>query len=287
MLATYERRNFAEGEKVWLGQYRNLNNVLHWHLECEIIRVVKGQAQIKIGDRCFDARENACFFCSAEELHYIVSAPDALVEVIIFDRSIAQDITDRYALRSPKLPEGLMPACFFEDINKILLRKEIFYREMIENKARGLIIDIFSSCSVVKQNVQSQFYKNLILKINEEFSFITFEDAVRYSGYSPSHFSRMFKKLSGMRFSDYLNVVKVENAILMIQKSPDASMTSVSLNCGFSSVRNFNRVFKLITGYSPKMLPKDFAIDTGLRISRKIDFDPTLNNSILIRTSSQ
>jgi xylan 1,4-beta-xylosidase len=287
MLATYERRNFAEGEKVWLGQYRNLNNVLHWHLECEIIRVVKGQAQIKIGDRCFDARENACFFCSAEELHYIVSAPDALVEVIIFDRSIAQDITDRYALRSPKLPEGLMPACFFEDINKILLRKEIFYREMIENKARGLIIDIFSSCSVVKQNVQSQFYKNLILKINEEFSFITFEDAVRYSGYSPSHFSRMFKKLSGMRFSDYLNVVKVENAILMIQKFPDASMTSVSLNCGFSSVRNFNRVFKLITGYSPKMLPKDFAIDTGLRISRKIDFDPTLNNSILIRTSSQ
>lgn len=287
MLATYERRNFAEGEKVWLGQYRNLNNVLHWHLECEIIRVVKGQAQIKIGDRCFDARENACFFCSAEELHYIVSAPDALVEVIIFDRSIAQDITDRYALRSPKLPEGLMPACFFEDINKILLRKELFYREMIENKARGLIIDIFSSCSVVKQNVQSQFYKNLILKINEEFSFITFEDAVRYSGYSPSHFSRMFKKLSGMRFSDYLNVVKVENAILMIQKSPDASMTSVSLNCGFSSVRNFNRVFKLITGYSPKMLPKDFAIDTGLRISRKIDFDPTLNNSILIRTSSQ
>jgi len=287
MLATYERRNFAEGEKVWLGQYRNLNNVLHWHLECEIIRVVKGQAQIKIGDRCFDARENACFFCSAEELHYIVSAPDALVEVIIFDRSIAQDITDRYALRSPKLPEGLMPACFFEDINKILLRKEIFYREMIENKARGLIIDIFSSCSVVKQNIQSQFYKNLILKINEEFSFITFEDAVRYSGYSPSHFSRMFKKLSGMRFSDYLNVVKVENAILMIQKSPDASMTSVSLNCGFSSVRNFNRVFKLITGYSPKMLPKDFAIDTGLRISRKIDFDPTLNNSILIRTSSQ
>jgi xylan 1,4-beta-xylosidase len=287
MLATYERRNFAEGEKVWLGQYRNLNNVLHWHLECEIIRVVKGQAQIKIGDRCFDARENACFFCSAEELHYIVSAPDALVDVIIFDRSIAQDITDRYALCSPKLPDGLVSANFFDEVNRILSRKEMFYREMIENKARGLLIDIFSSCAIVKQSVRSQFYKNLILKINEEFAFITFEDAVRYSGYSPSHFSKMFKKLTGMNFSDYLNFVKVENAILLMRMYPDTSMSSVSLKCGFSSVRNYNRVFKSITGYSPKMIPKDFAIDTGLRVAQEIDFNPTQKNSILIRTSSQ
>jgi xylan 1,4-beta-xylosidase len=50
MLAIYERRQFSAGEKIWFGRYRNLTNVLHWHFESEIIRVVSGKAKIKIGD---------------------------------------------------------------------------------------------------------------------------------------------------------------------------------------------------------------------------------------------
>ena len=60
------------------------------------------------------------------------------------------------------------------------------------------------------------------------------------------------------------------------------TMTNVSLKCGFATVRNFNRVFKQITGYSPRALPEDYVIDTGLRIARDEDFDPTDENSMLI-----
>ena len=73
MLAIYERRNFSDGEKVWFGRYRNLANVLHWHFESEIIRVVTGTAKIKIGAYFFDAVKDDCFFCADEELHYIIS----------------------------------------------------------------------------------------------------------------------------------------------------------------------------------------------------------------------
>ena len=55
MLGIFERRQFFAGEKIWLGRYKNLTNVLHWHFECEIIRIVTGKAHIKIGDHCFDA----------------------------------------------------------------------------------------------------------------------------------------------------------------------------------------------------------------------------------------
>ena len=103
-----------------------------------------------------------------------------------------------------------------------------------------------------------------------------------YSGYSSAHFSKMFKALSGMNFSDYLNIIKVENAIIMMRNERNMTMTSVSLKCGFSTVRNFNKVFKELTGYSPRTLPEDFVIETGTRIAKDNAFDPTQKNSVLM-----
>lgn len=281
MLAIYERRQFLDGEKIWFGRYKNLTNVLHWHFESEIIRVVTGKAKIKIGDFCFDAVKDDCFFCLDEELHYIISEPNSQVDVAILSKDIATDITDKYVLTSPKLPGDIPVKQIFNQIEATLSRKGPFYRESLENDARGLIIDIFSHCQIAERKEKASLRKTLITKINRDFSFITFEEAVRYSGYSASHFSKTFKKLTGMSFSEYLNIIKVENAIMML-RNKNASITSISRNCGFATIRNFNRVFKKITGYSPKSLPKEFIIDTGLRISAAEHFDPTDKASILI-----
>lgn len=282
MLGIYEKRHFENGEKIWFGRYRNLTNVLHWHFECEIIRVLDGRAQIKIGDRCFHAVKDDCFFCASEELHYIISQTDSLVEIVIFHEDLIKDIATGYVLASPKLPDHVSIKESLERIKKELSQKETFYREALESHVRGMSIDIFRNCQVVKQEESVRSHKNLITKINNEFSFITFEDAVRYSGYSSAHFSKVFKKLSGMTFSDYLNAIKVEHAIMLLRSDDNIAMTSVCVKCGFSTVRNFNRVFKSITGYAPRSLPKEFILNTGLRVSETDIFDPTDKQSMLI-----
>ena len=160
--------------------------------------------------------------------------------------------------------------------------KGFLYHEALENQARNLIIEIFRNCEIIKRVDKSRFYKNLISKLNNEFAYITFKEAVAYSGYSPAHFSKMFKVLSGMNFSDYLNIIKVENAIIMMRNERNITMTSLSLKCGFSTVRNFNKVFKELTGYSPRTLPKDFVIETCTQIAKDNAFDPTQKNSVLI-----
>lgn len=280
MLGIYEKRQFSDGEKVWLGRYRNLTNVLHWHFESEIIRIVKGSAKIKIGNSVFEAKKGDCFFCTGEELHYIISTKDAEVDIAIFDEKLCPDVTEKYRLISPKLPSDIAVKECFADIKKELSQKGRFYREVINNKMENLIIDIFRKCEFNKNERKTSFQKSLITKINNEYSFITFEDAVSYSGYSASHFSKIFKAFTGMTFSEYLNVIRIENAIIMLRNN--ITVTSISQKCGFSTIRNFNRVFKKITGYSPLSLPSDFTIDTGLRISGAEFFDPTDEASILM-----
>lgn len=283
MLGNYEKRRFADGEKVWLGRYESLTNVLHWHCECELIRITAGHAQVRIGSHGFDASAGDIFFCAGEELHYIIGTPDSKIDVMIFQRSITKDLTDRWSLVSPKLPDSLPVLPYLKKIQQTLVCKGSFYREALDSFARSLVVEVFRSCEITEKNSRSSPYNDLISKINDEFPFITFADAVRCCGYSPSHFSKVFKALSGMTFSDYLNIIRVEHAIDRMRADPGATIASISSACGFSTIRNFNRVFRELTGFSPRQLPKDYRLDTNLHISGSNSFDPTQKSSVLVQ----
>lgn len=287
MLGNYEKRYFADGEKVWLGRYKNLTNVLHWHCECELIRIAQGHAQVRIGAHSFDAVRGDVFFCAGEDLHYIIGTPDSRIDVLILHRSITKDITDRYALVCPKLSADIAVQHYLKKIQQILACKGPFYRDALEAWARSLTVEIFRNCEITVRKSKPHLYNDLISKINDEFTFITFSDAVEYCGYSPSHFSKVFKTISGMSFSDYLNIIRIENAIQRMQEDPGATIASISAACGFSTIRNFNRVFRELTGFSPRSLPENYALDTHLHISVTQGFDPTQKTSVLEQSTQQ
>lgn len=274
MLGIYEKRRFGVGEKVWLGRYVHLTNVLHWHPEYELIRVVKGKAQIKVANLVFSANAGDTFLVDSEEPHYILSEPDAVTDIMIFDKSICEEIVEAYALRSPLLSSSLPLADTLEKIRREQSEKKLFYREAVVGLAQAMMIRIFRESETVERQKESRAYHDLIGKISREFATISFEEAAKYCGYTPSHFSKTFKKLAGVSFSEYLNIVKIENAAFMLQEGKAVPITAIASECGFSSVRNFNRVFKDVTGYSPRSLPKDFYIEKGLPTLRDIGLDP-------------
>jgi AraC-like DNA-binding protein len=97
-----------------------------------------------------------------------------------------------------------------------------------------------------------------------------------------SYLSRYFKKMSGMTFSQYLNTVKIEKAVRILSSERSISITDLMMKCGFNTIRNFNRTFKEITGYSPKKLPGSFSLNIRSLPTVQDTFDPTLDNSILL-----
>lgn len=79
---------------------------------------------------------------------------------------------------------------------------------------------------------------------------ITLEDLASIAGYSPYHFSRLFKKYSNTTFVNFLNRRRVKAAEMMLLEG-GYSITDVAMQSGFSSLTTFNRVFKMINGYTP------------------------------------
>lgn len=68
---------------------------------------------------------------------------------------------------------------------------------------------------------------------------------------SPFHFHRVFQSLVGETLSDFVKRLRLERALHMMSHAPRKSLTSIALNCGFSSSSDFSRSFKQRYGAAP------------------------------------
>lgn len=65
------------------------------------------------------------------------------------------------------------------------------------------------------------------------------------------HLSHFFTRTFGMPFQEYLSRVRCENARLMMASNPAINLLDVSMACGFSDSKYFNRDFKAFYAMSP------------------------------------
>ena len=67
---------------------------------------------------------------------------------------------------------------------------------------------------------------------------------------STFYFCKMFKKITGVNFTDYESRVRIEKAKDLLL-NPNLRVSEIAYEVGFQSLTHFNRVFKRILGQSP------------------------------------
>ena len=80
---------------------------------------------------------------------------------------------------------------------------------------------------------------------------ISLDDLAEELYVSKSTLSRMFKKNMGIYFADYVNEIRLQNALSEIAYT-DKSITRIALDSGFSNASALNRIFKEKMGQSPR-----------------------------------
>jgi AraC-like DNA-binding protein len=82
---------------------------------------------------------------------------------------------------------------------------------------------------------------------------------------STFYFCKLFKKSTGLTFTDYLARLRVEKAKALLLK-PDLRVSEIAYEVGFQSVTHFNRVFRKLTGDSPTRYRQSLGIALQIRI---------------------
>ncbi len=105
-------------------------------------------------------------------------------------------------------------------------------------------------------NLTGVKHKDVILKSvnyirNNYMKKLTLDEVAAYVYLSPSYFSKIFKEEMDMNFNAYLNHIRIEMSKKLLA-DPTIPIVDVSNIVGFEDQSYFSKVFKRVTGQSPK-----------------------------------
>ena len=262
----HEQRRYDGNFKIWQKDYENMRFLPHWHTETEWIFVAEGNATILVGDRTFAAAAGDLIVCAGGCIHACVGFEEHnRLSFLMFDPHLVSADSGQAAIGATYIPRAALAAAGLADAvrqvfavaAKELAQKDSYYREILKGALAALHFSLGrafpDSAPTDSAKRQAQMQKMLAFAEAHFREPLTLEQAAAAFHFSPAHFSRLFSRLSGMPFLQYLHTLRIEEAIKQLQET-DRPVIDIALSCGFNSVRSFNRVFRAVTGSTPTRL---------------------------------
>ncbi|SHG20104.1 AraC family transcriptional regulator [Pedobacter caeni] len=254
---------------------------LHRHDEWQITRVQRGEGTLIAGNNMHSFSAGDIFLIGANLPHLFKSSPAYFVG----DESKSIEACSLYfnpsgILRALfDLPEMKLLNVFFKNNkhgfkipakwNKDISSKIFAVHEAsgtdvlfnlvqllnilqgINEPVEALCPEIYSSDISENEGIRLSNIINFIMRnYNQQ---ITLDDIANKAYMTPPAFCRYFKQHTGHTFVSFLNEVRVNDACKsLLAGNKVTGISGVAYKAGFNSLTNFNRVFKSITGQSPR-----------------------------------
>lgn len=116
---------------------------------------------------------------------------------------------------------------------------------------REHISTIFKVIQSSKRDYSQQIINNIHTYVSAHYADeITLSSVAQIVHLSPYYISKLFKKITGENFIDYLTSVRIEKAMELLV-SPDVRVYDVAEQVGYKSTKHFSQVFRTYTGKTP------------------------------------
>ena len=268
MQAFHEIRSYESDFMVWHSSYSNISFMAHWHEEIELMYVREGSLKVTVSNQPLIARQGDLIFCDSGQIHY--SHPDQVdnsVDFLIFDCHMLKPHYRSSYFASPLISRSLMEqrglASYCRDLFNTAIReleeRGEGYQEIIRCSLRRFWLLLTRALprlnmenALGERRLQALDCFQRLLDYMESHCQepLTLEAAAAFTHFSPSYFSRTFKSLMGISYLSCLNLIRIQKACCLLSEGAP-SVLNTALNCGFTSIRTFNRVFRQFTGLTP------------------------------------
>ncbi|WP_068784869.1 AraC family transcriptional regulator [Paenibacillus phocaensis] len=242
----------------------------HFHAEIEFIYVASGEIRIGVNEESRLLRQGEMVICGSNDIHYFDSRGMESEIIILICKpewiTMSKSWPVDFRFASPYLPAdtpGLDPVkTILDELIREKHDRQPGYTLLLKARLLELCgrLQRYGATLPTDSSIKEK-YESRRARMQQILSYI--EDHYReelnvavmaeHFSMEPSHFSRSFKAAIGMNFKTYLNTVRVLSAEQLLLTS-DLSIMDIALECGFSSIRTFNRVFKELRGGIPSSL---------------------------------
>ena len=245
---------------------------LHWQNSVELVFVKRGMGTVQVGLESVTAMAGDIFVFAPGVLHGLGQIPGETMEYenIFFEVDLLGGSGDlcyrRYLL---PLQSGRLPLphrltrghpCYCTAL-ECLRRLETVNRDRVlgyELQIKGLLLCLLSALVAQSdglppsENADTRRLKTVLQYVTAHFADnLPVAEVAAVCQCSPSHFMRWFKQMTGQRFTEYLNIYRL-NAAAEALRTTDDTVLTVAERCGFKNLSYFNRAFKASFGLTPR-----------------------------------
>lgn len=246
----------------------------HWHVEFEIIRILKGTFHLSIDDQEYIVSQGSSIIIPAGALH-AGDPKDCTYECIVFDMNMLMNKNDSCCKLIRQIIDHKVELIYvypesYNDIHQTVWSTF----DAITSKRNGYQLAVLGTLYQLIGIIFSENYYNpapespprnhrriIQLKTALEFmessyhaplSLKEMSDSVHMS---PKYFCRFFQEMTHRTPIDYLNYYRIERACYQLLTT-DQSITEVAYNSGFNDLSYFIKTFKKYKGITPKQYLK-------------------------------
>jgi AraC-like DNA-binding protein len=124
-----------------------------------------------------------------------------------------------------------------------IVRLLTFFAEQLSTLTNQIMLEKESAEPEMVRKAREYITKN-------KTASLSLTDVARASGSSVFHFCKVFRKTTGLRFTDYVARVRLEDAKEDLL-NPNRRISEIAYDVGFQSLTQFNRTFRRVFGQSP------------------------------------
>lgn len=230
----------------------------HFHRTFELIFVSEGNLSMTINNREYLLGKNELAFIFPNQLHSFASVGFSHIVLLIFPQDIINSFYKKYQHTFPESNVITYEPAPYEKLqfDNIFDCKSFIY---------GICSSLVAQTAFIPYSHTEIDHNNLLYAlinyVQEHYeTTCTLAQAAKELGYDYSYLSKFFQSKLGFTFTSYLNQFRISQACFMLHNTNE-SIASIAMQCGYDTIRTFNRNFKLYTGFSPS----EYKRYTGLR----------------------
>ena len=227
----------------------------HFHGNYELIYSISGTAEITVNGKETKIKKGEFLLISPYSIHSLITDKNSEIWVGVFSKDFVSDFASKN-----KYNEFLPFKCDIKVEN--LLKEYLFYENKPEHYMciaclNAMCSECLKNAKIISRKSESEFAERVIKYISENLIYdITLKRTADALGYEYHYFSSLFHSCFEINFKRFINLLRFEYACTIITDK-SKSITNISDECGFDTVRNFNRVFKEIGGCTPSEYRKN------------------------------
>ena len=234
-------------------------DIANWHRNIEILFFTDGSGTVVCDANTYDVIPGDIIVINSNNIHYVVSENMVRYYCLIVDADFCglNGVDTDEIIFSNHIKDEVVAEKFKCVVNEYACRS-LYYNAGIRSSVLALLVHIARNYTESKVDYRRNGGGKSVENIKLALGFLkahytealTIDDIATEVGLSKYHFSREFKKITGISPINYINMLRCEKAKRMLI-SGGHTVSYVQESCGFENASYFSKVFKRFSGTTP------------------------------------